>query len=719
MVKQSFLSKNLDYKNLDYKILDYKNLDYKNLDYKNLDYKILDYKNLILTLLITAFVLSMNLKINKNLKLLFLFLSLVICIYDMKYLIPFIVSFLIVTSMNYRNLGIKEEVKETFVALSGGELTSEQKEFVSEMIKLPFFKATDKGKLNELSENYSKPQDLYNALYLDEIDNNDNRVGYVDILDGMDDPFRKKISILFSLSDKRDYENFINKKASEMGFLKIINGSMDPQKPKSDIPGDIARIQKNYNFSLDEFDKIKKNLKEACLIIFINNFRDNNGDDNININKIVDFNYKTTKTNNYELFNFDFKVSDYIDNDDFIERTGLIVNFDFNILKKQFMLVDFGSRSVLKEKLTYYYSSTRPGANSDLEELKIAVNFSKYKNAKDTTLQGINPSKKNKLIIEGYHSEINNVIDRIKLFDDNLKRIYDSYDKNKEKLKLYNNIYIFVLFYDDEDKDDKDNDDENEDKTSYFNRIVSNTSLFKKLSIDFKKQNDSLEVFKYHEEKFSKLNIKDVYYNSFFFLLSNKHEKTDFYVEDLFIEYIAPEESPPPSLEKEDPRWYSDSDLKKYFDINEMNNKNEEELMKYYKAMDFDKDKLKEISKHAEQYTEKVKVENISFDKKIDDFSHNIFEIIDDFSKLLSEILYTSNSPASSPGVSDLQGYNYFLDIVKRTIEIITKEDRIISVGFIFIILALFIYFIDSTKNDNKAGGYVSLLDYLNKVKLA
>ena len=38
-------------------------------------------------------------------------------------------------------------------------------------------------------------------------------------------------------------------------------------------------------------------------------------------------------------------------------------------------------------------------------------------------------------------------------------------------------------------------------------------------------------------------------------------------VEDLLVEYEAPEESPPPSAEREDPRWYSDSDLKKYFDM--------------------------------------------------------------------------------------------------------------------------------------------------------
>ena len=702
MVKQSFLSKNLDYIKL----------NYKNLDYNKLDYNKLDYKNLILTLLITAFVLSMNLKINKNLKLLFLFLSLVICIYDIKYLIPFIVTFLIVTSMNYRNLGKNErevEVKETF-----SSLTSEQEEFVNEMKKIPFFTDEDENKLNDLSKIYAKPKDLYNALYLDDIDDNDSRIGYIDILDGMgdndNDKFRKKISILFSLSDKRDYENFIIKKASELGFLKIINGSMDPVKPKSDIPDDITLIQNNYNFSLGKINELKKYLKEACLIMFINNFRDIDGDGSTNINKIVDFNYDTKKTNNYDLFNFDFSLNTSLD---FINKIANIIVFDFNVLSKSFMLVDFPtSANNITKKLEHFYENS----GKDLLKLRIAVDFSVFKKKMDTTLQGTNDSKKHKMIIEGYHSEINNVIDRLKLFDDNLKRIYDSYDKSKERLKLYNNIYTFVLFYND------DNEDDDDDKTSYLNEIVNDANLFKKLSINFKKQNDKLETLNNDEEKFSNIKIKDVYYNSFFFLLYKEHEKTDFYVEDLLVEYEAPEESPPPGAEREDPRWYSDSDLKKYFDINEMNNKNEAELMKYYEAMDFDKEKLKEISTHAEQYTQKVKVENISFDKKIDDFSQNIFEIIDDFSQLLSEILYISNSPASSPGVSDLQGYDYFIDVVKRVVNIVTKEDRVLSVGFIFIIVALFLYFIDSTKSDNtinQAGGYVSLLDYLNKVKIA
>ncbi len=160
--------------------------------------KNMDYKNFTLTLLITVFVLSMNLKINKNIKLLFLFLSLVICIYDLKYIIPFIVSFLIITSINYRNLSSKKEVKETFNGEEDSfEPTIEQTEFINQVRKLPFFSDSNNlPAIRELSKKFNTPQDLFNALYLDEIDDNETREGYVDILDGMDDndieKFKKK-----------------------------------------------------------------------------------------------------------------------------------------------------------------------------------------------------------------------------------------------------------------------------------------------------------------------------------------------------------------------------------------------------------------------------------------------------------------------------------------------------------------------------------------------
>ena len=218
---------------------------------------------------------------------------------------------------------------------------------------------------------------------------------------------------------------------------------------------------------------------------------------------------------------------------------------------------------------------------------------------------------------------------------------------------------------------------------------------------------------------------KDIFYNSILFFLKIKEIGDDLYVEDLLDEYDYPEaqeESPPPAGEeyKTNPLWYNDSKLKKSFDVNEMNNKNEQELEKYYRAMDFNSPNLKEISKHAEDYNEKLKIENISFDKKIDDFSKSIFDIIDEFNVLINEMLNKdgNGSPSPSPSYSGkLEGYDYYIYIIGRIIDILINTDRIIHMGFVIILLALFIYFIDSTSEPvvNQNGGFISLMDYLNK----
>ena len=67
-----------------------------------------------------------------------------------------------------------------------------------------------------------------------------------------------------------------------------------------------------------------------------------------------------------------------------------------------------------------------------------------------------------------------------------------------------------------------------------------------------------------------------------------------------------------------------------------------------------------------------VKAEKVSFDKKIDDFSYNIFGIIDDFHNLLVEIFYDSGSPKLDS--SNLEGQEYFKYVVNRVVEIITTR---------------------------------------------
>ena len=614
------------------------------LNFKNT----LDYKNLILTLLITIFVFATNLNINKHYKLLFIFLSLAVCIYDLKYLIPFVVSFLIVTSFNYRNLGNKE-IKEHFFS------DEQENKFITEMKKLPFFIKETDAKLKELFTTYKSPKDIYNALNLDNIDDNTERnITYFD-----KNKFSKKLSILFTLSPNPVYSNYMYKIVNELGFSQIYNGTYDSE---------------------ENIDAIKYKLNEVILLLFEKHIKKYNlekGKDEIDINTIVDSRYGdySDKKNNHGVFNYNFNLDDYI-NDNYKEgdyKDSVL----FNNIKS---IIDFE----FKKKLTNEFK-------------KLSVNLN------NTKKEGVlNPLE----ILNDYESVVKTVINRLNLFD---KIRGDTIEKKRKELNLYKNIYTFIIFG-------------NTDLHKIFKSI--NSTKFESIN---KKLQDTVDTHP-DDNKFLKLTSKDIFYNSILFFLKIKEIGDDLYVEDLLDEYDypeAPEESPPPAGEeyKTNPLWYNDSKLKKSFDVNEMNNKNEQELEKYYRAMDFNSPNLKEISKHAEDYNEKLKIENISFDKKIDDFSKSIFDIIDEFNELINEMLNKdgNGSPSPSPSYSGkLEGYDYYIYIIGRIIDILINTDRIIHMGFVIILLALFIYFIDSTSEPvvNQNGGFISLMDYLNKIKI-
>ena len=609
-----------------------------------------DYKNLILTLLITIFVLSMNLNVNKNLKLIFLLLSLGICIYDLNYLIPFIVSFLIVTSYNYKFLNNKKEIKEHF-----NSDDKKLEKLISDIKKIPFFRSETNEKLTSFYKKYrprgdnprgTTPKDIYQALNLEGIYTDSLR--NIELLDSKE--FKKKMALLFTQSPNRQFSNFMYDMANQLGFLHIYDGTFDDE---------------------EKIETLKLSLSEVILSIFeehVKKYNSENGKNELDINSIVDddFDFSTNRNKNYEVLNFDFEIEDYTDllkNDDFKANISYILNFEF------------------KE-------------NISSGDKKISLGL-------DGTIKtGVTDSIE---ILNDYESEIQNITDKLNLFNNSLRRIRDETDRRINELKLFKNLYTFLIF--------------------------ENKGLQKHIEdIDFTEISNNLqEIVDNHPEpnKFINLNPKDIFFNSLLYYLKINEIGDDLYIEELLDIYEAPEESPPPVGEeyKEDPLWYSDSELKKSFGINEMNNKNEEELEKYYRAMEFNSPNLKEISKHAEAYNEKIKIEKVSFDNKIDTFSVSIFGIIDDLNDLIQEIFY-NNSPSSSspsPTSSDLKGFDYYIYIIRRIIDIITQEDRVLHMGFVFIIIALFVYFVDvtdSNNNFNQHGGFVSVMDYLNKVRI-
>ena len=162
--------------------------------------------------------------------------------------------------------------------------------------------------------------------------------------------------------------------------------------------------------------------------------------------------------------------------------------------------------------------------------------------------------------------------------------------------------------------------------------------------------------------------------------------------------------------------------LESDFDSDLLSNMREEQLNKYYSFLDKNKyEAINSLNKLAEAKNEKMRIENQSFSAVVDDFSKSVFDIIDEIVKLIkntaNDNLETfSNSPGPSPTES-LTNFQKFIIFIKKLTEILTNDKRAIHTGFFLIIVALFIYFIDTNEtscnccNNNSN----SLLSFLKK----
>ena len=176
---------------------------------------------------------------------------------------------------------------------------------------------------------------------------------------------------------------------------------------------------------------------------------------------------------------------------------------------------------------------------------------------------------------------------------------------------------------------------------------------------------------------------------------------------DYHIEKLAPEETEDDdgdediSSENDRQQMNYQKTLESDFDSNLLSNMREEQLNKYYSFLDKNKyEAINSLNKLAEAKNEKMRIENQSFTSVIDDFSKSVFDIIDEIVQLVkdtsSDNLETfSNSPSPIPS-SSLTNFQKFIIFIKKLTEILINDKRAIHTGFVLIIIALFIYFIDS-----------------------
>ena len=163
-------------------------------------------------------------------------------------------------------------------------------------------------------------------------------------------------------------------------------------------------------------------------------------------------------------------------------------------------------------------------------------------------------------------------------------------------------------------------------------------------------------------------------------------------------------------------------ELDDYLTVDKVKEKQEDALNKYYQFLDKENyQKLESLNKLAEQRNIELKTKELSFDKTIDNFGKEVFNIIDEITAVLKkfykneglvELQYQlqdsinnptfegfagpSPSPSPSPSISDMTTFEKYILFLKVMIDILVRKNRVMYVGFICIIVALFLYFIDS-----------------------
>ena len=430
--------------------------------------KNLDYKNLVLTILVTLLVFTFSLKINKHLKMFFLLISLFICIYDLRYLIPFLVTFLII------NLSCKKNVehfssREDFDSLVNNKnkdddnTTAKRSNFLKEMKKIPFFSedelinnlfnqiiilrttnsdintfsnASEDDKniiFNRIIDKISPtPKTLFDTLLLDKNDSlNINREGIIKILDEADNSILKKMGLLFTISSKNDFNNFIYKISKQIGLSEVYNRNLSPIKPRNTN----TITNTNFKYSQNQFDIQRKHLLQAAIFLF----KDNKPSD-VSINDII-----IDKDEVKDLFDYDFSVEEYLEKPDkatniFFTDIGEILKFDFNVFRPEFLITDFTGKNTLNDKLTHFYKQNESITNKRI----IMSNFKKViDNVNNDSGRGL--VNKVNSYISRYQRDITNVIEELSLLDNILRPIRDKELKNTEKLKILSNLYSCIF----------------------------------------------------------------------------------------------------------------------------------------------------------------------------------------------------------------------------------------------------------------------------------
>jgi hypothetical protein len=698
------------------------------------------YKYIVFIIFLLLISFLMNREINTCKKLTLLFAGLLICIYQPFLVFPFLVFLILIHTLVKKKISpqietfYNEKFDSTFKNLLNKKLNMQEKNIIMEDYEdfINFIFNNNKFKVNQndtekeinlkldsrnntinilnfyknyfdiyfIDINNTKDWDLINEILIN-YDKFDNFIDYQnlesksfskklnDIYDNSELVLLKKLGIFFYQSDKNN-KNIFNRIINILkstGLYSIYLGFYEG-KGVGNIK-DYNNIDL-YNEAVNREKKVQTNYQKIKKILFeigIQHYKSICEDINktnpnyFNQNEIIEFDFEP-----YHLY-----IKEYLDSDYFDKSES-----DFNLLD-EFYVIRIPGKSNNK-------IDTLIDAESNLVE-KEDINSKKiFKVPKYTKVDELKNKEFLNIEFTNISKELEDNFNDIKLLNQNYYKI------EPNKLIAFNYLSLYYIFHSIDLKKHLKSISENQ-KDNLLN-------LYGEKSAQFKKQIEAEKLAGiYQLSSIDDLLIDNIFY--YYQITNPKLNIKKIFPLDYHIEKIAPEETE--DEEEDDNEISSDNDrqqltyqkrLESDFDNKLLSNLREEQLEKYYSFLDKNKyEAINSLNKLAEAKNEKLRIENQSFSSVVDDFSHTIFEIINEISELVKNTMNNnletfSNSPSPSynisPSPSINENINYFqkfIIFIKKLSDILMNDKRAIHTGFVLIIIALFIYFIDNRES--------------------
>ena len=405
--------------------------------------------------------------------------------------------------------------------------------------------------------------------------------------------------------------------------------------------------------------------------------------------------------------------NDFYDYNKKIELSGILNIFE--LIDKNFITEDkFELGKMIKERINYI--STYKLINNIVREFK-DEKISKETFNKDFKIMFppfLKVEKNINKIEKKIDTHINNLLDNveeIKLINIKVYKITDRKERKEKVSEIYHNLFLINLINDTNlntylDKINESREGENKNLYNTFKNLFNK----KKKVFDIQIKNEELM-----DDKYQFTSPDDLFYDNLFLYFSKKYNDRS-----ITKSYPEPKED---KEEEDEPEEKEDEDKvnpffeqqQKNFELelddflteDQIKERQEEALEKYYKFLDKENiQKLEVLNNLADNKNLSEKHDKLKLDYKIENFGTETYKIIDEIIAETKTFFKEIRESDDNKGL--FANYPKYIQFLLELLNIMTKEDRVLYSGFIFIILGLFIYFIsdDKPRYIQQSGGF-------------